>query len=214
MSNSPAPTSSTVPYPGRLVVIEGIDGTGKSTLCRALAALLRSRGLDVVESREPTDGPYGRRIRELARLGRDGVSLEEELNLFVQDRKQHIDEVILPQLRAGRTVLLDRYYFSTMAYQGARGADPAEILRLHREFAPEPDLLVILELDVDEALHRVRIARGSAPDAFEGEAYLRRVAELFAAIEHPRLMRLDAREPTDTLARRITDRLCGAPAQP
>jgi dTMP kinase len=199
---APAPRLSG-PHAGYLLVIEGIDGTGKSTLCRALGEWIGARGIDHVLSREPTDGPFGRKIREIARHGRDETSLEEELGLFIEDRKLHVEEVILPNLRAGRVVVLDRYYYSTVAYQGARGADARAILDRHRPFAPLPDLLVILDLDVTAALDRIRNARGSAPDAFEGEDYLRRVAAIFDGIDHPNLMRLDAGAPTSGLVERI-----------
>lgn len=192
---------------GFLIVIEGIDGTGKSTLCAATAAELKRRGVECVRSREPTDGPHGRRIREIARSGRADVSLDEELRLFMEDRKQHVAEVLRPNLDAGRVVLLDRYFYSTMAYQGARGADPETVRGLNRAFAPEADLLVILELDVETALKRVRQSRGSVPDAFEGEDYLRKVDAGFRSIEHPNLLRLDARKTTDEMVGQILERL-------
>jgi dTMP kinase len=205
---APAPRLSGF-HAGYLIAVEGIDGTGKSTLCSALGEWLAARDIDHTLSREPTDGPFGRRIREIARGDRDGTTLEEELRLFVEDRKQHVADVILPNLRAGRVVVLDRYFYSTIAYQGARGADASSILDLHRPFAPLPDLLVILRLDVPAALHRIRHARGSAPDAFEGEAYLKRVAALFDAIEHPNLLRLDADASTADLVETIAERASG-----
>ncbi len=195
------------PGRGYLIVIEGIDGTGKSTLARALAAKLRERGLECVQSREPTDGPYGRKIREIAQRDRSEVSLEEELNLFIEDRKEHVAQVIQPALDAGRIIVLDRYFYSTMAYQGARGADAEAILRNHRTFAPDADLLVILELDVESALDRVKNSRGSTPDAFEGEDYLRKVDAGFRRIEHPNLLRLNAGESTEQLAEHILKHL-------
>lgn len=206
---------------GRLVVIEGIDGTGKTTLARALAMRLESMGVSVVASREPTDGPYGRRIREIARSGRDGVTAAEEVELFVADRREHVAGVIAPALDAGKVVVLDRYYFSTMAYQGARAAElapredadavalrkAARIRELHRDFAPAPDLLVLLRLDVDEALRRVTESRGDAPDSFEGRESLRRVAAVFDSLEGPGVMRLDARSPVETLVASVLARL-------
>lgn len=204
-SESPIPTDRD--YPGYLVVIEGIDGTGKSTLCARLREVLKERGIGATLSREPTDGPYGKKIRAMAASGSTRVSLEEELNLFVEDRREHVAQVILPHLRAGKLIILDRYFYSTMAYQGARGADAAAILALHQAFAPEPDLLVILELDVSEALNRVRHSRGSTPDAFEDESYLRAVSAGFDRVRHPNLLRLDASLPTEDLAIRIADRI-------
>lgn len=178
--------------PGYFVVVEGIDGTGKSTLVEGLARTLRERGITCVTSREPTDGPHGRKIRELAKSGRYDVSPEDELALFIEDRKEHLDRLIKPGLGEGKVVILDRYFYSSMAYQGARGLDPAVIRARHLEFAPEPDLLVILELDVERSLERIHASRESGADEFEGREYLGRVAAVFDGLVHPNLLRLDA----------------------
>ena len=143
-----------------LLVLEGIDGTGKSTQSKLLAAALRERGMRVTSSREPTDGPYGTRLRNSATTGR--LSPEEELQLFLQDRCEHVETLINPALEAGEVIILDRYYFSSMAYQGVRGFDPAEIRRVNEEFAPQPDLLLLLDLPVDTALERIGIRDGEA----------------------------------------------------
>jgi dTMP kinase len=212
---------------GRLVAIEGIDGTGKSTLAGALADALRLRGEDVVVSFEPTRGKFGRQVRELAVTGREGVTPEREAELFTLDRFEHVRDVIAPALAAGKTVILDRYFYSTMAYQGARGLDPIKIEEANA-FAPKPDLLVLLDLPVAEALERITKKRGSIPDHFEGEEYLTQVREQFKNIKrragdrqksflnkvrkeylhrlednHPDRLRLDARQPTDVLVAKV-----------
>ncbi|HRZ34937.1 MAG TPA: dTMP kinase, partial [Candidatus Paceibacterota bacterium] len=107
---------------GFLLAIEGIDGAGKSVQAKAVAAVLLARGLDVVLTREPTRGPWGQLLRESAAKGR--LSPADELKAFIEDRKQHVAELIRPSLEAGRIVITDRYYFSTVAYQGARGFNP------------------------------------------------------------------------------------------
>src|SRR5689334_18751024 len=117
---------------GFLLVIEGIDGAGKSTLQRQLAEWCRGAGLQVITSREPTDGPHGRALRESARSGR--LALQDELDLFLKDRREHVETLIRPALERGDVVILDRYYFSTAAYQGARGLDPAEIIQANEAF--------------------------------------------------------------------------------
>lgn len=165
---------------GALVVLEGIDGAGKSTQAARVAEALRADGYDVVTSREPTDGPFGRRIREIAREGRAALAPEDELTLFLQDRRVHVSTLIEPALAAGRVVVLDRYYLSTMAYQGALGLDPAEIQWLNEAFAPPPDLALILTLPVPEALARIRAGRADGLDPrFEQAEYLERVAAIF-----------------------------------
>lgn len=164
---------------GLFIVLDGIDGTGKSTQAQRLGEWFARAGRDVVLSREPTDGPWGRKLRESAARGR--LSPEDELDYFLKDRRQHVTELIAPALAAGKVVILDRYYFSTMAYQGARGFDPAEIRRRNELFAPVPDLLLILDLDVDAALERIG-ARGDTANAFEKRENLQRCREVFLSL--------------------------------
>ncbi|MBC7980943.1 MAG: dTMP kinase [Armatimonadetes bacterium] len=161
------------------IVLEGIDGTGKSTQARRLADHFLARGRTVVLSREPTDGPWGTLLRDSASTGR--LTPEEELETFLKDRRQHVTEKIAPALAAGHTVILDRYYFSTMAYQGARGFDPQEIRRQNEAFAPVPDLLLILDLDVDTALQRIG-TRGDSANQFEQRGNLARCREIFLSL--------------------------------
>ena len=164
---------------GIFIVIEGIDGTGKSTQSKRLAEWFRSRGREVVLSREPTDGPWGKKLRESATTGR--LSAEEELECFLNDRREHVQMSIKPALAEGKVVILDRYYFSTMAYQGARGFDPLEIRRRNEAFAPQPDLLLILDLSVESAHGRIG-ARGDTANEFEQRDTLTRCREIFLSL--------------------------------
>lgn len=179
---------------GRLIVFEGIDGTGKTTQIRLLAAELRRQGHEVVESREPTAGVYGQRIRALYQ-NRAGVTPAEELALFIADRRQHVAELIAPALAAGKVVLSDRYYLSTAAYQGALGQDPEEIMRINEEFAPPPDLVILLELEVEQGLARITGSRQETPNDFEQESGLRAVAAVFQTLHRPFIRRLDGSRP-------------------
>jgi dTMP kinase len=176
---------------GRLIALEGLDGTGKTTQARLLAQHLRHQGLPVVLTREPTDGPIGQKIRQIITHGRQGLTPLEELDLFLADRRQHVQEVIAPSLAAGKIVITDRYYFSTMAYQGALGLDPLDIQRRHADFAPHPDLVIILELPLTEIAHRLQ-QRGLPPSqGFEKIDYLAKVAAIFDQLEAPGLVRVD-----------------------
>ena len=184
-----------------LIVIEGIDGTGKSSHARRLADWFASHGREVVLSREPTDGPWGRKLRESAATGR--LAPDEELQYFLNDRRQHVDEKILPALAAGKVVVLDRYYFSTMAYQGARGFDPAEIRRSNESFAPVPDLLLILDLDVDRAHARIG-HRGDSTNEFERREALERCREIFLSLrDEPFVRVIDSSGTLDEVGDRI-----------
>jgi dTMP kinase len=164
---------------GYFIVIEGIDGTGKSTQAKRLGDWLVSLGFEVTLSREPTSGPWGTLLRESAATQR--LSPEDELEYFLKDRHQHVEELIKPSIAAGKVVILDRYYFSNMAYQGSRGMDPQEIRRKNEAFAPQPDLLIIMDLDVDIALARIG-ARGDIANEFEKRENLEYCREVFLSL--------------------------------
>ena len=206
--------------PGILVAIEGIDGAGKTTLTRSLASVLSSAGFEVVVTHEPTRGPWGQKIRSSAVGLR--MSPEDELHAFLEDRREHVEQLLVPAVRAGSIVLVDRYYLSTVAYQGARGFDPADLLARNEAFAPRPDLTLLVDAPVGTGLVRIR-SRGDTANAFEQEAALERTAAIFASVELPGLHRIDGREPSDRVLSRalelllagpLRDRLSGHPAWP
>lgn len=165
---------------GLLIVVEGIDGTGKSSQVKMLADALRASGEEALQDREPSDGPFGKILRSSMTEGR--FSPDEELEMFHKDRKQHVDDVILPALEAGTHVVLDRYYFSTMAYQGANGFDVAELRKTNESFAPAPDILFILDLDVDQALERIG-SRGDEANEFEQRDALQFCRDVFLSVK-------------------------------
>jgi len=187
---------------GRLIVFEGLDGSGKSTQLERLAAALRSRGVALLATKEPTDGPWGRRIRAMARSG-ERVSREEELRWFVEDRREHAARELAPALAAGQIVLCDRYYLSTVAYQGARGFDPQALLADAEAEFPLPDLALVFEIDPARGLARVAMRGGVAEPAFEEIEYLAEVAAVFHALDRPYLVRVDASGDVDTVERSV-----------
>lgn len=191
---------------GRLIVFEGIDGAGKTTQARRLVAHLAASGVPALYTKEPTDGPHGRRIRATATAGR--LPAEEELALFVADRREHVATVIEPALARGTTVIVDRYYLSTAAYQGARGLDPARILEQNEAFAPPPDVCFLLDIDPAAGVARVR-GRDGVENHFEQQAALERCRAVFLTIDRPWLVRLDGALGEDALAAEIIARLGG-----
>jgi dTMP kinase len=192
---------------GRLIALEGLDGCGKSTQLETLGAAFREAGHDPVVTSEPTDGAYGRRIRALAHGGSPAVAPEEELRWFVEDRREHVARVIAPALAAGRHVLTDRYFLSTVAYQGARGLDASRLLAESEAEFPLPDLVLLLELDVETALARVQARGHRLAGAFEARDRLLRVAQIFRSIERAYVERIDASAGPETVARAIAARL-------
>ena len=157
---------------GFFVVLEGIDGSGKTEQTRRLAAWLRSRGRDVAETREPTDGLWGRRFRAWAR-GEHEADSDEVLRYFIEDRREHVEKTIAPALRAGAVVVCDRYVDSTLAYQAAQGLDRDRVrTRLEAESFPVPDHVLWLRVSVDRALARLG---PRAVERFEDRTFLERV---------------------------------------
>lgn len=184
---------------GLLVVIDGIDGGGKTTQVRLLHDRLRSEGLKAVICSEPTNGPWGQKLRESALAGRFAV--EEEFTIILNDRKDDVTKCIKPNLDAGAIVILDRYYTSTLAYQSVRGLSEEVILARNLSFAPIPDVIIILEIDPDEALQRVR-KRNEQPDKFESSG-LRDVAIKFSKLTLPGLIRLHANKSIPEIHKEI-----------
>lgn len=190
---------------GRLIVFEGIDGTGKSTHIGRLRKYLEGKGLEVVQSFEPTRGQWGRMLRDSAVTGR--LSVEEEVDLFLKDRREHVETLIAPALACGAWVLLDRYYLSMMAYQGARGVDTSVIRAANEEFAPVPDAVIWLDIPVSVALDRIG-TRGER-DAFETEAGLTACRNVFASIHEPWMLRVDADAGREEVEARVRKALSG-----
>ncbi|MFQ5671564.1 MAG: dTMP kinase [Nitrospinales bacterium] len=192
---------------GYLIVFEGIDGTGKSTHCHLLTEYFQDNGLPVLRLREPTQGVWGRKIRNLLVQGRGGVTPEEELAWFINDRKEDVERNIRPALDQKKIILMDRYYFSTTAYQGALGLNPETILRENEAFAPAPDRVFIFTAPLPVCLERIRQSRNSGPDTFEKLEYLEKVQKIFDTFTGPRFRRVDSSASQEKVQARLRDEM-------
>ena len=155
---------------GFLLVLEGGEGAGKSTLAAALVAAARAEGRDVVATREPGGTPAGERIRGLLLDPAVTPSPRAEALLYAADRADHVDAVLRPALARGALVVCDRFADSSVAYQGAgRALDPAEVAALSGWAAGGlvPDLVVLLDLDPAAGL--ARAGRRGPADRLEAE---------------------------------------------
>ena len=190
---------------GLLIIFEGIDGTGKSTQLQLLADHLDRAGYSTVTTREPTSGTYGQQIRQLY-INRDGVSKEEELQLFIEDRKEHVAKLLTPSLQEGKIVLCDRYFLSTAAYQGAVGFDPIEIIKMN-DFAPTPDIAFLFQLSPDLSIERITSGRGDTLNDFEQKESLEKVRTIFNSLKLPYIKNIDASLSIDSVHQQIVNKI-------
>ena len=179
-------------------MLDGIDGTGKTTQAKRLLESLQNRGWEAVYFREPSDSRWGLEIKKKAAVA-DSLSPDEELDLFQKDREENVAKNIKPALKDKKVIVLDRYYFSTIAYQGARGIDP-EMIRLRNEsFAARPDLVFILDIDPQQGLDRIIKNRKKMDTHFEREDYLAKVRKIFRSFEGENIHHIDASRPEDDI---------------
>ena len=203
---------------GKFITLEGGEGAGKSTQLRALAAALRERGIEVVETREPGGSDGAEKIRELLLEGADERwGARAEALLFGAARADHVDKTIRPALEAGRWVLSDRFLDSSLAYQGGAGGLGIEAVRAISAFAVGdcfPDRTIVLALAEGGARARARDGQDSDRIGGRAENYHQKVDlafRLIAAEEPERVRIIDAsgsqQEVTDRLLAAITDLL-------
>lgn len=199
---------------GRFISLEGGEGAGKSTQAKSLAAVLRARGLEVVETREPGGSPGAEAIRALLLEGAvERWTPASEALLFAAARADHVERLIRPALARGAWVIADRFLDSSLAYQGgAGGIGMAAVRRLHRIGSGDllPDRTLLLRLDAGEATGRgVRRDRGN-PDRFgrKQSDYHARVSRAFdrlARADPERIRPIDASGDADQVTIRLLD---------
>jgi dTMP kinase len=171
---------------GRLITIEGIDGTGKTTLAGALETKLRDRGLEVRLLREPGGVQAAERVRELVTDPTVSIAPRAEALLYAAARAQLVEEAIAPLLDGGTWVLLDRFVDSSLAYQGAGRGLGLEAVRAINDFGTGglvPDRTLLLVLDPEVARARSR-SRGEPADRLEREQreFFEKIAQGYAEL--------------------------------
>jgi len=205
------------------ITFEGIEAAGKSTLIAGLDDDLRGRGANVLVTREPGGTPLGDRIRQISADPATEIDPLAEALLISASRAQHVASVIVPALRAGRTILCDRYFDSTIAYQGyGRGLDIEMLLALSMTATNRisPDLTILL--DIPAALSLERVGNRGGADRFEreDEAFHERVRAGYHELSqrfHHRYLVVDASGPAaalrTTVGALVAERLDAAAAR-
>jgi dTMP kinase len=195
---------------GLFIVLEGIDGTGKTTQAKLLKKRLVKLGYKVAIFKEPTnETDAGKKIRTSYTTERP--TLETELEWFIEDRDWNVKTRVLPALESKQIVILDRYFYSTACYQGARkDGEWRNILALNRSMFPEPDLTVIFDLDPQIAIERITRTRKSS-NTFEGIEYLVKVRDLFLEMynkdTHGNYFLIDASQRIKKIFRQLFERV-------
>ena len=198
---------------GRFVTLEGGEGTGKSTQIKALAATLRERGLDVLETREPGGSAGAEAIRKLL-LHEQHWTPEAEALLFAAARADHVPRTIRPALEAGKWVLCDRFVDSSIAYQGGAGGLGFDAVRALHRFGSHgflPDRTLLLELPEGEAARRAkgRDVEGSDLIGGRGADYHQGVARAFRTLAQAEPERYRVVDASGTV-QEVTERLFAA----
>ncbi|MFA6049101.1 MAG: dTMP kinase [Candidatus Micrarchaeia archaeon] len=169
---------------GTFIAIEGIDGSGKGTICQMLADELGKR-FKVILTAEPSNSPFGKKLRlMLAKDKNPSANAEKYMDLFVKDREHHCKNTLLPALASGFVVLCDRYKYSTLAFQSAQGIPPQKIIKMHKGL-PVPDLAIILDVTPRIAMARME-GRGKKKEKFEKLEFMRTLRANYSSL--PKLL--------------------------
>jgi len=164
-------------YPGKFIVFEGLDGSGQSTQASLLKDFLIKEKIDVVLTKEPTlTSSAGQKIKEILDE-KSTISPEQLQLLFTEDRREHLEKVIIPALKMGQYVISDRYFFSTFAYGTAEGLDLEWLIKINNDFLL-PDLTFLLKVRPEICLERIQ-KRGLGIKLFEKKEKLSRVWQVY-----------------------------------
>jgi dTMP kinase len=161
---------------GILIAFEGIDGSGKTTQIHKVAEFLRELDYIVTVTHEPNpDSPFCQMIQQKVKKDRENVSPEQELDWYTEDRRWDLEHNILPALERNELVLVDRYYLSSAAYQGALEVFTMDYVLEKNSFAKRPDLWIILDVPVNLGQARLRMRDKRNDDQLEKAEYQKKV---------------------------------------
>lgn len=187
------------------ICVEGLDGSGKTTQAKILVRRLRRKGFDAVYTTEPSDGKVGKLIRRFVLDREKRVSVTLEALLFAADRVDHVENVVQPLLKQGKVVVCDRYVFSTLAYQGAKGLSLDWIESTNR-FALKPDLALLIDVPSDVAVKRLKRKK----TVMETKRNQEKVREAYLKlVQDKRLVPVDGDRPIKDVAKNVLEIVSG-----
>ena len=174
---------------GIFIVLDGLDGSGKSEMAKLLESYISSnyKNFNILVTREPTDGKYGKEIRNiLSSEDNPKINGKRLLELFIKDREDHLKKEIIPFLNKtdkGKNIAIcDRYYYSTIAFQATQGLDIKMLIEMSRGFL-KPDLALILDIKPESALERIKSRK---KEKFEQLGFMKKLRRRF--LEMPKLL--------------------------
>lgn len=190
------------------IVFDGLDGSGKGEMIKRLKDYLakKDNNLKILITKEPTDGQYGRQIKEILKEEKDPIlGAEKCLTLFVKDRQEHLEKEINPFLKKDNSVVVcDRYYYSTIAFQHTQGIDVEEVIFQNMTFRT-PDIAFILDLAAETAVQRIH-KRGLQKEKFEELSFMKELRQNFLNLKKElsdNIKIIDASKPEDAVFNQI-----------
>lgn len=184
---------------GVFIIIEGLDGSGKTTHAHRLVRNLQEKGFDAVYTTEPSRGEFGTFIRTSVLQGKERVPSVVEAFLFAVDRIDHLEKEVEPALKEGKIVVSDRYVYSSLAYQGAAGLDLRWIEEINR-LALSPDLAAYIDVPPEVVVKRIKREK-SVMETLETQRKVRDVYMKF--VENGHLIPLDGDRKKSEVAQDI-----------
>ena len=175
---------------GIFIVMDGVDGSGKSEMTRVLQDYLsKNKKYNVLITREPTDGKYGKEVRDILKNENDPkINSERMLELFIKDREEHLKNTIIPFLNKSNEhdvniVISDRYYYSTISFQATQGLDMKMLIEINKEFL-KPDIAFIMDINPEIALERIKTRK---KEKFEQLKFMNKLRDKY--LELPRFLK-------------------------
>lgn len=192
---------------GKIIAIEGIDGSGKTTVSTEIYSFLSSRGIPVYYSFEPTYTKIGSIIHRFLR-GEIPLDPPSQALLFAADRLEHLSREIIPRIRQGENVILDRYVHSSYAYQGALLNDLKWVMTINK-FALSPDLAIYIDVPPSTAIRRIRRKKRSKLSVYERVRFLGKVRSIYKLfVKKGELIEIDGTKEKDQVVSNALALVC------